>query len=523
MGEIIKYTAKKKGKHFHSDQHISAKRENKAELEEKTGAWSEADLYYHRQLLRKLMDENEFSHAKIIAKHLTELQPDDASAWYILGVSCLGLSDPEYAEQCLIRSIEISGTTDAWDCFHMSGARLLMGDLEGALNWCLKAIKLDPKLPNNHWRLMEIHTVRGDLKAAIAAGIDSLPVMNEISNEIKTRRTLANLYLSMSAFNEAEEQLFEALEKNNVDAALWYAMGQCMSRQGKWKEALMAFQKANEFEPHDADIQYNIGDAFLGLGQPDNAVGYLLQAIRLRHDFRLAHYDLGLAYFELKKYREAEDACQATLRDDPEMAFQKSNVGLGATGNLGIALLEQKKMEEAEACFRHNLKLLAPTYFNLGLTLFKTKRYPEALTNFQRALELEPDDPEYHNLMGQTYDQMGLPDEAEKSLRRAIELNAHYAIGYYDLGVILAKQEGRAREALKAFKQALKNDPDISWAYYSIACLYALAQKEDQSLEYLEKAFQKGLRDFAHIRKDKDWDGLRTNQNFINLLKKYRK
>jgi len=37
---------------------------------------------------------------------------------------------------------------------------------------------------------------------------------------------------------------------------------------------------------------YNIGDAFLSLGKPDSAVDPLLQAVRLKHDFRLAHYDL---------------------------------------------------------------------------------------------------------------------------------------------------------------------------------------------------------------------------------------
>jgi tetratricopeptide (TPR) repeat protein len=524
MGDIVEYKKESNKKHKGSlpDHSISGKEQDKPELKNEPEAWSEADIYYHRQLLQKLMDENEIAHAKIIAKHLTEFHPDDGFAWYVLGVSCLGLSDAEYAEKCLIKSMEISGTTDAWDCFHMAGARLLMGDLKNALKWCLKAVKRRPEIPIFHWRLMEIHTVRGDLEAAIAAGIDALPVMNETSSEIRTRRTLADLYLSVSAFKESEEQLFSAMEKVNVDPGLWYALGQCMSRQKKWEEALTAFQKANEFNPHDADIQYNIGDVFISLGQPDKAIPPLLQAIRLRNDFSLAHYDLGLAYFQLKKYPEAAEASRAALRDDPQMAFQWLNVGMGATENLGIALINQGKLEEAEACFRRNLKLLAPTYFNLGLTLFRTKRYPEALENFQRALELEPDDPEYHNLLGQTYDELGQPEEAEQSLRHAIELNKHYAMGYYDLGVILAKRDGRSKEAMKAFEQALKNDPDMMWAYYSIACLYALAQKEDQALEYLEKAFQKGLRDFAHIKKDHDWDGLRTNPKFIGFLKHYR-
>jgi len=487
---------------------------------EEAGTWSEADLNLHRQLLQKLITDGEFAQAKIVAKHLTDLQPDDPYAWYLQGFSLLALSDPEHAEPCLLRSMEIAGV-DCWDCYQMSSARLLQGDLEGAIDWCRRAVKLDPDKPSFRWKLMDIYAIQGDLKAAIAVGKKALTKTAETSDEVRTRLTLANLYLSMSAFDESAEQLNEALKLDAGDSELWSTLGRCLSRQNKWEEALKAFQRAAEIDPHDSATLYNIGDAFLGLGQPDKAVGPLLQAVRLRHDYSLAHYDLSLAFLELRKYPEAEAAGRAALRDDPDMAFQLSNLGMGATDNLGLALMNQGRMEEAEACFRRNLGLVASTYFNLGLTLFRTQRYAEALEYFRRALELEPENPEFHNLLGQTYDELGQPVEAEQSLRRAIEIDGNYALGYYDLGVILAKREGRNQEALEAFEQALKLDPHLPWADYAIACLHAVAGKEKRALELLEKAFRKGFREFDHIKKDSDWDGFRKKPRFVRLLEKY--
>ena len=86
-----------------------------------------------------------------------------------------------------------------------------------------------------------------------------------------------------------------------------------------------------------------------------------------------------------------------------------------------------------------------------------------------------PEDPEYHNLLGQTQDALGLVEDAEASLRKSIALDGRYAMGYYDLGVILARRSGRAQEAAQSFEYALTLDPELLWAYYGRACLHALA------------------------------------------------
>ena len=529
MGKVIKYTNENKKRRECSSSHnspsapstASLKAKRKGKLMDPDGTWSEADLDLHRLLLLDLMKEGVFAQARIVAKDLTDLQPADPYAWYLRGVTLLESSDPQQAEPCLLRSMEIAGT-DGSDCYQMSHARLLQGDLEGAVDWCRRALELKPDEPVVHWLLIKIHAIRGDLDAAIAAGKTALPKMVEPSDEARTRLKLANLYLSTSSFKEAEEQLRKAMKLQPNNAELWSMLGHCQSRQHKTKESLKAFQRAAEIDPSDPNTLYNIADAFLGLDHPDKAVNPLLQAVQLKHDFSLAHYDLSLAYLMMKKYRESEMAARAALRDDPEMGFQCSNLGMGATENLGLALMNQGRMEDAEACFRRNLQLFAKTYFNLGLTLFRTKRHTEALENFRRALELEPEDPEYHNLLGQTYDELGQPVEAEQSLRRAIEIDRNYALGYYDLGVILAKREGRKQEALIAFDQALKIDPDIAQAYYAIACLHALSQRKGPALAFLEKALQKGFRDITYMEKDSDWNGLRTNPKFIRLLEKYR-
>lgn len=529
MGKVIKYTKKLKQRRegSSSNSSISApatsplKAKQKERITGAVGTWSEADLDLHRQLLQKLISDNEFSQAKIIAKHLTDLQPDDAYAWYLQGLVHLALSDPEHAEPCLIRSMEIT-CADGWDCYHMSRSRLLMGDLEGATDWCRRAIKLDPDKPPFYWRLMEIHSTRGDLEAAIAVGKEALTKAAETSHEIRTRRLLANLYSSISSFDESAEQVREALKLDDCNADLWRELGQCLRNQEKVEEALKAFQKAAEIEPHHPDILHDIGSAFVDLDQPEKAVETLRQAIRLRHDSGNTHYELSRAFLKLKNYQEAEKSAQVALRYDPDKETQRISLSIAAMENLGIALTKQGRFEEAEGCFRQNLGLVTLTYFNLGMMFYWMKRYDDALENFRRALELKPDNPEYHNLLGDTYDELGRLDEAELHLRRAVEIDKNYALGHYDLGVFLSRRRGLKKKALAAFNQALKIDPGMVESYYGIACTYALSQEDALALESLEKAFQKGFRGFDHIEKDADWDRFRKNGKFTRLLGKYR-
>jgi tetratricopeptide (TPR) repeat protein len=527
MGKIIKYAKKTKagrkgspsGKSASVPPTESAMAGGGGNINAPAAMWSEEDINLHKRLLVDLMEKEEFAQAKVVARHLTDLLPEEPYAWYLLGVALLELSDPQQAETCLLKSMEIQGT-DAADCYQMSRTRLLQGDLEGAVDWCNRAMELDPDKTALHWLQMKIHSLRGDIDAAIAVGKKLLPNLSDASDEVMTRFKIAKLFLQKPAFAEAEEQLRKAIKLEPNDDELWSLLGHCLSRQHKTEEALNAFQRAVELDPDDPTNHYNIADACLTLDKPDQAINPLLRAVQLRHDYSLAHYDLSLAYLTMKKYKESEMAARAALGDDPAMEVQRLNLGMGATENLGLALLNQGRIDEAEACFRRNLQLFTNTYFNLGLTLFRSKRYEEALTNFQRALELEPDDPEYLNLLGQTYAELKQPDEAERSLRRAIEINPKYAMGYYDLGVILAERENR-KEAHKAFQRALKLDPDLMWVYYCIACLHAVAGEEKPALEFLEKAFQKGFREFDHIEKDSDWDGLRKKPSFIGLLRKY--
>ena len=52
---------------------------------------------------------------------------------------------------------------------------------------------------------------------------------------------------------------------------------------------------------------------------------------------------------------------------------------------------------------------------------------------------------------------------------------------------------------------------------------YTLTTNKSEALKYLEQAILKGFKDFNHIEKDKDFEWLRTDPDFLSLISKYKK
>ena len=95
-------------------------------------------------------------------------------------------------------------------------------------------------------------------------------------------------------------------------------------------------------------------------------------------------------------------------------------------------------------------------------------RYDEALADFTRAIELNPDDDSAIASRGETYRLSGRYDEALADFNRAIELNPDYAWAIASRGETY-RDMGRYDEALADFNRAIELDPDYAWAITSAA------------------------------------------------------
>lgn len=146
--------------------------------------------------------------------------------------------------------------------------------------------------------------------------------------------------------------------------------------------------------PRHFDALHLLGVVCLDRAHPADAVGYLTRAAHERPDNAQVNYHLGTALLGVKLYEQAEAAFRlaVTLRPGDE----------GALNNLGNAFAGSGRHEEAIECYRHLLAIdpgHMPARFNLGRSLAALDRLDEAVASFRAELTRASPDSDANRLV----------------------------------------------------------------------------------------------------------------------------
>jgi tetratricopeptide (TPR) repeat protein len=105
------------------------------------------------------------------------------------------------------------------------------------------------------------------------------------------------------------------------------------------------------------------------------------------------------------------------------------------------------------------MTLAARQRWVLGRDAFERGRYDEAIAELEQAIELVPDFPDLHNLMGLALGLTGERERAAACFQRALQLNPRYVEARMNLAIVY-NDLGRYDEALEEFRAEHPRDPD---------------------------------------------------------------
>jgi tetratricopeptide (TPR) repeat protein len=106
--------------------------------------------------------------------------------------------------------------------------------------------------------------------------------------------------------------------------------------------------------------------------------------------------------------------------------------------------------------------------FSRGLELSGQGKFEAAIAEWNRAIELAPEDAKAHNYLGFALAQQGRPGDALFQLQKAVALNPSYSAGHNNLALTL-ESLGRIGEAIQHWRTALELNPASAAVHNNLA------------------------------------------------------
>jgi serine/threonine-protein kinase len=286
-------------------------------------------------------------------------------------------------------------------------------------------------------------------------------------------RSFANEKLQ--ALSEAETDFQRALQLNpNEDAryVLFLTRGIHHFNQREQKRAEADFRSAMALRPEQYNAYLNLAQVYLAQGRFEAAAEQMKTALKLRPPIEVVagyHLQRGRMLLQNKKYDEAVEACTAALQLSPQQAPPHEVCGR--------ALLALGHYEQAEKSFDQYVRKggakTTDFFRGRGLARMQLGKYPEAVEDYTRALELASD--------GDIYQHRGwahfFSDAWKLALRdfaKALEVDPTASDAYTGHGlarVMLGDYRGAVADA----EAALLRKPRTPEMMHNIACIFAQA------------------------------------------------
>jgi serine/threonine-protein kinase len=320
-----------------------------------------------------------------------------------------------------------------------------------------------------------------------------------------------------SLVREAETAARRAVESAPSLPEGHLALGIVALGQGRSAEAAASLAKAQELAPGNDDVARRIAAAYDRLGREDEAEAMFQRAIALRPNYWRHVNDLGVFYLHRGRLDDAKSRFRETIRLSPER-----HTGYA---NLAGAHLLAGEIEEAEPLLQATIRIHPSdsAHNNLAFVYYSTGRYVEAAEQYQKAIELAPQEAMYYGNLGDAYRQLGRRVDAEREYGRAIEreraaleVNAEDTEARAILGMFLAGA-GRCPEAQRETARASAGDPEDPMLFYYAAIAHSLCGDESGALDAASKAVRGGV--VADVKTNPDLKPLLGREPLASLLR----
>ena len=177
-----------------------------------------------------------------------------------------------------------------------------------------------------------------------------------------------------------------------------------------------------------------------------------------------------------------------------------------------VPQVEKKSKETALVDVDYNRKKL----FKKGVNLMADEKLEEAITVFEQALRIDPDNVE--TLLKLGYARFHLDDyhEALRVYDKILDIDVTNPEAWNLKGLVHYEQKNYSK-ALDSVEKAIETDPTYGMAWYNKACFLSLLNQVPESLESLKRSIEIDVKNARKSIRDKDFVNVRIEEGFKRI------
>ncbi len=273
-------------------------------------------------------------------------------------------------------------------------------------------------------------------------------------------------------------------------------LARALLQQNRIAEAIDEYQRAHRLDPNLPGLEEELALVEASHEKPQAAAIIIAKAKELtkrQPKNAFLHNVLGAAYLANNDFAKAEKAFQKALRLNPRM--------LMARVNLAQTYAAQNQADQAWQEIHHVLKV-NPRHVvanTLAGQLAGTQgRVQEGIRYLETAREVNPSLIRVNLALARLYLARDRLADAHRLLHKILKAHSRLADGHFLKGV-LASKRGDSKEALVAFKEAVRLDPSLTEAFFGLGNAYNATGARSRAVEAYQKVTALDSRHFGAL------------------------
>jgi tetratricopeptide (TPR) repeat protein len=351
------------------------------------------------------------------------LKPDSAAARSYLAASYARLGKMDLAEEQFGKAVELE--PDSYDTNHNLGAAFAHnGKVAKAIPYLEKARSLNPASYNNGYDLSLAYFVSNRLNDAR----NSVQAMLKVKDTAELHNLLAQIEEKDGNFVAAANQFQSAAHVDPSESNLFDWGGELLLHR-TLDPAVEVFRQATDRYPQSPRLMVGLGMAYYARGNYDDAVKAFLRGADLDPN------DARCYRFLSRAYDSSPSQAAEVIERFRRYAELQPNNGL-ALYYYAMSLWKGKRAQDPEfdpkqidSLLRRAIAAdpkLPEANLQLGNLNADQGKFADAIPEYQRALELNPDLADARYRLGQAYVRSGQKDKAQEQFQVYQQLRAQH-------------------------------------------------------------------------------------------------